>query len=46
MSRVFFCVLGIVLTMIAAHATRGGDVASTVYCCFGAYLCYDFTKGR
>lgn len=46
MDRVFFCVLGVVLSMIAAHAAQAGDVADTVYCCFGAYLCYDFTKGR
>ena len=44
MGRVFFGVLGMVLAAIAAHAAQAGDVANTVYCCFGAYLCYDYTK--
>lgn len=45
MGRVFFIVLGVGLAMIAAHAAQAGDVANTVYCCFGSYLCYDFMKG-
>lgn len=46
MGRVFFGVLGVGLAMIAAHAAQAGDVADTVYYCFGSYLCYDFMKGR
>jgi hypothetical protein len=44
MSRLFFGMLGVVLAIIAAHAAQAWDVADTVYCCFGSYLCYDFTK--
>ena len=44
MGRVFFSVLCVVLAMLAAHAAQSGDVANTIYFCFGSYLCYDFTK--
>lgn len=45
MGRVFFSALGVLLAMLAAHAAKSGDVANTIYFCFGSYLCYDFTKG-
>jgi hypothetical protein len=44
MYKGFWAVIGVIMSMLAAHFALSGDVANTVFTCFASYICYDSMK--